>query len=147
MKNRLEPGEFVQRIDVPRAAPGLQLRVYKISKRFDSDISAVCAALALRLVDERIADVRLAFGGMAATVQHAAAAEAALRGQPWNEATLQAAQHALAQDFTPLSDMRASAAYRLQVAQNLLRRLWLETRVVGALPEAAVSVYARGAAA
>ena len=65
---------------------------------------------------------------MAATVQRAAGAEAALVGQPWSEATLIAAQRALASDFTPLSDMRASAAYRLQVAQNLLRRLWLETR-------------------
>jgi xanthine dehydrogenase small subunit len=147
MRNRLEPGEFVQAIEVPRrGARAQQLRVYKISKRFDCDISAVCAALAIELDGERVADVRLAFGGMAATVRRATKAEAALRGQTWDEAALRAAQAALAQDFEPLTDMRASAAYRLQVAQNLLRRFWLETRPQGALPEAMVSVWARTAA-
>ena len=86
-------------------------------------------------------DVRLAFGGMAATVRRAAQAEAALRGQPWSEASVTAAQQALARDFTPLTDMRASAAYRLQVAQNLLQRLWLETRANDALPPEATSVW------
>ena len=143
MVNRLEPGEFVQSLEVPRRRPAQQLRVYKISKRFDSDISAVCAALALELDGGRIVAVRLAYGGMAATVRRPARAEAALLGQPWSEAALQAAQAALALDFKPLSDMRASAAYRLQVAQNLLRRFWLETRAVAPLPESAVSVFAR----
>ncbi len=150
MKNRLEPGEFIERMAVPRAsadAPPLQLRVYKISKRFDSDISALCAALAITLDGDRIVHVRLAFGGLAAVVKRAARAEAVLWGQPWTEATLQAAQQALALDFQPLSDLRASAGYRLQVAQNLLRRFWLETRAVDALPEAAVSVWAREASA
>ena len=85
----------------------------------------------------------MAYGGMAATVRRAASAEAALLGQPWDEATLQAAQVALATDFKPLTDMRASGAYRMQVAQNLLRRFWLETRAENPLPEAAVSVWAR----
>jgi len=141
MKNRLEPGEFVLALEVPRRAQ--QLRVYKISKRFDSDISAVCAALSIELDDGRIAAARLAFGGMAAIVRRAAAAEAALAGQPWTEATLQAAIAALATDFKPLSDLRASAAYRLQVSQNLLRRFWLQTRPVDPLPESALSVWAR----
>ena len=78
---------------------------------------------------------------MAATVQRAARAEAALVGEPWSEAAMQAAQRALADDFTPLSDMRASAAYRLQVAQNLLRRFWLETRAENPLPSSATSVF------
>ena len=148
MKNRLEPGEFVQTLEVPRwprsaAAPARHLRVYKISKRFDCDISAVCAALAIELDGERITGVRLAFGGMAAIVRRAALAEAALLGRPWTEATLQAAQAALAQDFKPLSDMRASSGYRMQVAQNLLRRFWLETRPEQPLAESAVSVWAR----
>jgi xanthine dehydrogenase small subunit len=78
---------------------------------------------------------------MAATVRHAAKAEAAVLGQPWNEATARAAMAALAEDFKPLSDMRASAGYRLQVAQNLLLRFWLETRTVDALPASAVSVW------
>jgi xanthine dehydrogenase small subunit len=143
MKNQLQPAEFVHSLQVPRAQAGQQVRAYKISKRFDCDISAVCAGLALQLDGGRVSAARLAFGGMAATVRRAAEAEAAVTGQPWNEATLQAAQAALAQDFKPLSDMRASAAYRLQVAQNLLRRLWLETRPDAPLPENAVNVWAR----
>ncbi|MDP3223353.1 MAG: xanthine dehydrogenase small subunit, partial [Rubrivivax sp.] len=121
MKNRLEPGEFLHSVEVPRPDPAAaaQVRVYKISKRFDCDISAVCAALSLRLDGDRIAAVRLAWGGLAGTVKRAAQAEAALLGQVWNESSLQAAQAALAQDFKPLTDMRASASYRLQVAQNL----------------------------
>ena len=145
MKNRLEPGEFVEALAVPLDT-AQQLRAYKISKRFDCDISAVCAGLSIVLEGERVARVRFAFGGMAATVKHAARAEAAVLGQPWTEATLDAAVAALAQDFQPLSDMRASAAYRLQVAQNLLRRYWLETRPVDPLPEHAVSVFARAEA-
>ncbi|CAD5372449.1 Xanthine dehydrogenase, iron-sulfur cluster and FAD-binding subunit A [Rubrivivax sp. A210] len=142
MQNRLEAGEFVYALRVPRAGAAL-LRVYKISKRFDSDISAVCAALSLTVVEGRITAARLAWGGLAATVKRAAAAEAVLVGRPWDEAALLAAQAALAQDFQPLSDMRASAGYRLQVAQNLLRRCWLETRAEGALPATAISVWAR----
>jgi len=141
MKNRLEPGEFLKAIRVPLGDPA-EVRAYKISKRFDSDISAVCGAFALTLDGERIQDVRLAWGGLAATVKRAAAAEAALRGQPWSEATLQAAQAALVQDFKPLSDMRASAAYRLQVAQNLLRRFWLETRGQDPLSAEELTVWA-----
>ncbi len=128
MKNQLQPGEFVQAVVVPLAALQRQLRAYKLSKRFDCDISAVCAGLSIALDGDTVGEVRIAFGGMAATVQRASRAEAALRGQPWTEATLRAAQAALADDFQPLSDLRASAAYRLQVAQNLLRRFWLETR-------------------
>jgi xanthine dehydrogenase small subunit len=145
MKNRLEPGEFVLALEVPRRAQ--RLRVYKISKRFDSDISAVCAGLAIELDGGMVRAARFAFGGMAATVKRAAGAEAALLGRPWDEAAVAAAQAALAGDFTPLSDMRASAAYRLQAAQNLLRRFWLETRAADPLPEAAVSVFAREARA
>ena len=141
MKNRLEPGEFVQGLAVPLAAFGRQVRAYKISKRFDCDISALCAGFAITLDGDAVADIRLAFGGMAGIVKRAAGAEAALLGQPWNAASVKAAQAALAEDFQPLSDMRASAAYRLQVAQNLIQRLWLETRAVDALPIEATSVW------
>jgi xanthine dehydrogenase small subunit len=139
MQNRLEPGEFVQAIAVPRGAR--ELHAYKISKRFDSDISAVSAGFAIELDADTVALVRLAFGGMAATVQRAAQAEAALAGRPWTQASVDAAKSALALDFKPLSDMRASAAYRLQVAQNLLQRLWLETRGSHPLPASATSVW------
>jgi xanthine dehydrogenase small subunit len=140
MKNRLEPGEFVQALRVPLDA-GTQVRAYKISKRFDCDISAVCAGLAIRLDGETATAARFAFGGMAATVRRAAGAEAAVVGQPWTEATLAAAQRALADDYRPLTDLRASAAYRTQVAQNLLRRFWLETRSAAPLTPAALSVW------
>jgi xanthine dehydrogenase small subunit len=144
MKNRLEPGEFVQALRVPRrGARAQQLHVYKISKRFDCDISAVCAALAIELNGGLVQDLRLAFGGMAGTVRRATAAEAALRGKPWDDTHLQQAQAALALDFTPLSDMRASAAYRMQVAQNLLRRFWLQTRADHPLRESELNVWAR----
>ena len=141
MANRLEPGEFIQAVVVPEAAFARRIRAYKISKRFDSDISAVFAALAITLDGGTVADVRLAFGGMAATVRRAATAEAVLRGQPWSAATLAAAQAALARDFTPLDDMRASAAYRLRVAQNLLRRFWLETQDDASAEPAATSIW------
>jgi xanthine dehydrogenase small subunit len=141
MKNQLQTGEFVQALVVPPAPAGMQVRAYKISKRFDCDISALCAGLSLRLDGERVKDIRIAFGGLAATVKLAATAQAALIGQPWTQASVHAAQAALAHDFKPLSDMRASAAYRLQVAQNLLQRFWLETRPTDPLPEQATSVW------
>jgi xanthine dehydrogenase small subunit len=142
MKNRLEPGEFVQAIVVPRLSGGRQVRGYKISKRFDCDISALCAGFGIELDGDTVRSVRLAFGGMAAVVKRAAHAEAALTGQPWNETSLAAAQAALAQDFQPLTDLRASAEHRLRVAANLLRRFWLETRPHDPLPASALSVFA-----
>ncbi|MDM0084133.1 MULTISPECIES: xanthine dehydrogenase small subunit [Variovorax] len=141
MKNKLEPGEFVQGLAVPLSALGRQLRAYKISKRFDCDISALCAGFAIAIDGEVVKEIRLAFGGMAATVKRAAQAEAALAGKPWTQASVNAAKLALAQDFKPLTDMRASADYRLQVAQNLLQRLWLETRTNDPLPVEATSVW------
>lgn len=141
MKNQMEPGEFVQGLVVPLAAMSRQVRAYKISKRFDCDISAVCTGFSIELDGGIVKTVRLAYGGMAATVKRGALAEAALVGQPWNQASVNAAKTALAEDFKPLSDMRASAAYRLQVAQNLLQRLWLETRTENPLPTSATSVF------
>jgi xanthine dehydrogenase small subunit len=147
MKNRMEAGEFVQALVVPvvpvvpLATPQREVRAYKISKRFDCDISAVCAGLSIELERNVVRTVRLAFGGLAATVKRGAAAEAALVGQPWTQASVRVAQAALAQDFEPLTDMRASAAYRLQVAQNLLQRFWLETRAEDPLPASATSVF------
>jgi len=143
MKNQLQPGEFVQGLAVPHAAMKRQVRAYKISKRFDCDISALCAGFAIELEagGDTVKAVRLAFGGMAATVKRAANAEAALLGKPWTQASVATAKLALAQDFKPLSDMRASADYRLQVAQNLIQRLWLETRAEDALSLEETSVW------
>ncbi|RZU02446.1 xanthine dehydrogenase small subunit [Rivibacter subsaxonicus] len=147
MKNALEPGEFVQAIEIPHGDAATTVRGYKLSKRYDCDISGLCAGFALRLdAQGSVAHVRLAFGGMAATVRRARSAEAALPGQPWTEATLEAAVTALAADFKPLTDLRASSGYRQRTAANLLRRLWLETRVEAPLPAAAISVWHRAAA-
>ncbi|MFL5332556.1 MAG: xanthine dehydrogenase small subunit [Geminicoccaceae bacterium] len=126
-KQDRRPGEFVLSVTVPRPAAGSRYRAYKISKRFDQDISAVMAAFQLRLDGDRVAEARLAFGGMAATPRRAAHAEAAIVGRSWTEATVEAGMAALGQDFQPISDMRASAGYRLAVARNLLRRLHVET--------------------
>ena len=142
MKNQLEAGEFVQGMAVPLQAMERQVRGYKISKRFDCDISALCGGFSIEVgSDNTVAALRLAFGGMAGTVKRAALAEAALLGQPWTQEKVRAAQAALAHDFQPLSDMRASAAYRLQVAQNLLQRFWLETRTDQPLPSTLTSVF------
>jgi xanthine dehydrogenase small subunit len=141
MKNRLEPGEFVRALRVPLPSAATQVRCYKVSKRYDCDISAVCAAFALELDRACVRSVRLAFGGMAAIVKRAARAEAALEGKPWTEANLRAAMAALGDDFTPLTDMRASAAYRLKVARNLLLRLWHQTRADAPLAESETSVW------
>jgi len=141
MKNALATDEFVEALLVPHKPPHRQTRAYKIAKRYDSDISAVCAALTLDFDGTRIAAARFAFGGMAATVRRAAQAEAAVIGQEWNEATLNAALGALAKDFTPLTDMRASAAYRARMAGSLLKRLWLETRPDAPMVASSLSVW------
>nr|WP_315834503.1 xanthine dehydrogenase small subunit [Bradyrhizobium prioritasuperba] len=137
-KQDRQPGEFVARITVPKPAPAGRYRAYKISKRFDQDISAVMGAFWLHLDGSRITDIRIAFGGMAATPKRALATEAALRGRSFDLAAVAAAKAALAEDFTPLSDMRATASYRLRSAQNLIARLHVElmhpeveTRLVG----------------
>jgi xanthine dehydrogenase small subunit len=105
----------------------------------------VCAAFALTFEGDTIAGARIAFGGMAATPKRALKAEAALAGQPWSEAAMRAALAAMAEDYAPLSDMRASSAYRMQAAQNLLRRFWLETRTDEPLPASSVNAFAVGA--
>ena len=125
-RTALAPGEFIVAVEVPRPSAQLRCASYKIAKRWDQDISAVCVGIAVEVVDGIIHTARLGFGGMAATPARAPHAEAQLCGQPWSKAAWQAAQAALARDFTPLSDQRASREYRLQVAANLLERFALE---------------------
>ena len=139
----LQAGEFVAALRIPLPRAGVRFRTYKLAKRFDQDISAVCAAFAITLDGDTVASARIAFGGMAATPKRAPGAEAALVGQPWTEAAMRAAMAALAQDYAPLSDMRASSAYRMAAAQNLLRRFWLETRGENPLPASAVNAFAQ----
>ncbi len=119
-KQDRQPGEFVEAVTLPASAPAL--RCYKISKRFDQDISAVCGCFNVTVEAGRVAAARIAFGGMAGIPKRAAAVEAALVGQPWTLAQIGAATAEFARDFQPLTDMRASAGYRLTVAQNLMTR-------------------------
>jgi xanthine dehydrogenase small subunit len=116
------PGEFVEGVTIPVSAPGL--RCYKLSKRFDDDISAVCGCFNVTMVDGVVTAARIAFGGMAGVPKRAVLTEEALVGQVFDLDAVAAAQAALARDFQPLSDMRASAEYRMRTAQNMLRRYW-----------------------
>jgi xanthine dehydrogenase small subunit len=122
----LARGEFVRAVRIPLPSDERIVGTYKISKRFDQDISAVCAGIAITVREGVIADARLAFGGMAAIPKRAAAAEAALRGKRWAAASAANAIDALREDFQPISDMRASAAYRTRVAGALLERFFAE---------------------
>ena len=123
-KQDRHPGEFVEAISIPTQPD--RLRCYKLSKRFDQDISAVCGCLSLTVENGVVSAARLAFGGMAGIPKRAAAAEAILIGAPWQETSVRAAMQALSEDFRPLSDMRASADYRMQTAQNMLLRYFYE---------------------
>jgi xanthine dehydrogenase small subunit len=127
MVNDLQPGEFVSRVRIPLPSENAVVRSQKWSKRFDQDISAVCTAYRLVLQDGTVTSFRMACGGLASTVCRATQTEGSIQGKPWNNATIEEACLKLADDFTPISDMRASADIRLTVCQNLLRRFHAET--------------------
>ncbi|TDQ61956.1 xanthine dehydrogenase small subunit [Maritalea mobilis] len=120
------PGEFLAQIQVPLPKPEAHFAAYKISKRRDEDISAVAAAFHLETDGNKIGSLRIAYGGMAGVPKRADNVEAALNGQPLTRDTFENALDAFDQDFTPMTDMRASAAYRQQVAKNLLLRFYDE---------------------
>ncbi|NTI87937.1 xanthine dehydrogenase small subunit [Agrobacterium rhizogenes] len=127
-KQDRNPGEFVEGIFVPYPAEDIHFAVYKISKRRDEDISALCGAFHLALDQAgNVADIRIAFGGMAGTPKRARTVEAELMGKPWTEATVNAARPAFDADYSPLTDWRATAEYRQLTAKNLLIRFYLET--------------------
>ncbi len=119
-KQDREPGEFVEAVTIPKEAPNL--RCYKLSKRFDQDISAVCGCFNIEIADGKVSSARVAFGGMAGIPKRAENVEAALLGQDWSEKTVRSAMGEFAKDFTPLSDMRAGAEYRLKTSENMLLR-------------------------
>lgn len=123
-KQDRHPGEFVEAVTLPRGPD--RLRVYKLSKRFDQDISAVCGAFSITVDDGVVQAARIAFGGMAGVPKRATQVERALEGLPWNERTLEATWDLWNKDFQPMSDMRASADYRLTAARNMLARYLLE---------------------
>ncbi|MBS0569326.1 MAG: xanthine dehydrogenase small subunit [Proteobacteria bacterium] len=126
-KQSRKPGEYVLRLRIPKLKTGEQFRCYKLSKRFDQDISAVCAAFKLRLENGCVAEFRAGFGGIAAIPARARKTEQALTGQPWNDATLSHAEAVLGEEFTPLTDMRASREYRRLATTRLLRKFFIET--------------------
>lgn len=132
------PGEFIESIEVPIGQPREQLKCYKVAKRFDQDISAVCGCFNINVERGKVRSARIAFGGMAGTPKRARSVEASLIGKPWTQAGIADARAAFTDDFQPISDMRASARYRLLTAQNLLVRAMCEdtgplaeTRIVG----------------
>ncbi|WP_395057027.1 xanthine dehydrogenase small subunit [Polaromonas sp.] len=127
-KNVMAPDEVLAWIKVPLPEAGEALRAYKISKRYDDDISAVCLVINMQLADGKVATVSLGAGGVAATPARAVHTEAFLLGKAWTQATVREAMDVLRGEFTPLSDMRASAAYRSEVLGNLLQRFWLESQ-------------------
>ena len=124
------PGEFVEAVSIPRQAD--RLRCYKLSKRFDQDISAVCGCFSITVEGGTVTGARIAYGGMAGIPKRASHVEAALMGQPWSEATIRAAMAAYGNDFTPMTDMRASASYRQATAANMLLRYFHEDQGVAA---------------
>lgn len=126
-KQDLRPGEFIESITVPLLRPSDLLRVYKVSKRYEEDISSVLGAFRVRLEDGRVAEAIIAYGGMAATPKRARSVEAALVGRPWTRQTVEAAMALYAETFSPLTDWRATAQYRRLVARNLLLRFWSES--------------------
>ena len=121
------PGEFVEGVHVPVPRAGAHFGVHKVTKRRDEDITATLGAFLVEVVDGVVTSARIAYGGMAATPKRARAVEAFLVGKAWSVATVQAAMGEYPKDFTPLSDMRASAEYRLLAAQNLMLRFHFET--------------------
>ncbi|MEO5759261.1 MAG: xanthine dehydrogenase small subunit [Mesorhizobium sp.] len=132
-KQDRQPGEFVEAVHVPVPAKTARFAVHKITKRRDEDITAALGAFFLTLAkDGTVSDVRIAYGGMAATPKRASAVEGALLGKPWTEQTVEAAMAEYVRDFTPLTDMRASAEYRALAARNLLLRFFAETSGTGA---------------
>lgn len=139
-RNVLIPGEFIERIRIPRRQPNQFLRAYKISKRSDQDISALLGAFALTFVDGVVTDARIAFGGMAAIPKRATLCESMLVGRTWNEATVRGGMQTLMEDFAPIDDMRASHGYRRLVAQNLLYKCFAETTGAGRISVAAHEV-------
>jgi xanthine dehydrogenase small subunit len=127
-KQDRQPGEFIETMHIPVPAADEKFAVYKVTKRRDEDITATLGAFRLALAaDGRVAEIRIAYGGMAATPKRAFAVEKSLLGKPWNEATVEAAMERYAEDYTPLTDMRATAEYRALTAKNLLLRFYLET--------------------
>ena len=126
-KTKLKKGEFIKSIIIP-IYKNHNFKAYKISKRFDDDISSVCASFNLKIKDQRIQDVAIAYGGMAEIPKRAKNCENFLKNSKFSEDIFEKAKDLLKRDFNPISDMRASKQYRLEVAENLLIKFFIETK-------------------
>ncbi|MCZ6894800.1 MAG: xanthine dehydrogenase small subunit [Gammaproteobacteria bacterium] len=126
-KTALEPGEFLERILVPLRRDDTHVQSYKVSKRFDQDISAICGAYSLRCNGAGVEEIRIAYGGVAVVPKRAVKCEAQLKGRQWNEDAVQSGIKALGEEFTPITDMRSTADYRRRVCGNLLKRFYLDS--------------------
>jgi xanthine dehydrogenase small subunit len=126
-KTALAAGEVIAAVRIPFLAPRQKFSVYKLSKRFDQDISTVIAAFRLERLAGKVQGLRAAYGGMAVRAMRAVALETAVKGRPWEPAWLPDIETLLARDFTPIGDHRGGAAYRLRAAAGLLRRFQFET--------------------
>jgi xanthine dehydrogenase small subunit len=122
----MQPGEFLRSVIIPRNSSNRNLKVYKVSKRIDDDISAVCFSCCIEIVDHKVSYVRIACGGMAAIPKRAFQCEQSISGKQWDMKSIKNAGLAIDRDFNPIDDVRASASYRKQVARNLLERMYLE---------------------
>ena len=125
-KQDLQADEFVEQILLPAPLPDQIFSTYKVSKRLEQDISAVCGAFSMQVKQGKISNARVCFGGMAETPKRATACEQALNGNTFSQRTITDAMQAMSGDYSPITDMRASAGYRMRVAQNLLQRFFLE---------------------
>jgi len=126
-KTKLKKGQFIHSIRIPLSKKNT-FKAYKVSKRFDDDISSICAAFNLEIVKNKIENVRIAYGGMAAIPKRAVFCEKIFLKSLINEETINKAKQALEKDFKPISDMRASGLYRMQVAKNLLEKCCIEIK-------------------
>lgn len=132
-KTALAVDELIEAIAIPLLPDGTRFTAYKVSKRFDQDISTVVAAFRLRLDDGKVGEFRAAYGGMAAQAARAVTVEAVVTGRPWTVEALKDIDAALAKDFQPMTDHRGTNAYRLRAAANLVRRLQIEVTDATAL--------------
>ena len=124
-KTRLKKNEFIRAIKIPFYPKNI-FKAYKISKRIDDDISSVCASFNFEIKNKKIKNVKIAFGGMSSIPKRAKYCEKILQNNEFTEKILTKAKQSLTKDFMPISDMRASKEYRIEIAKNLLTKCFAE---------------------
>ena len=125
-KTNLKKGEFIKSVSIPKLTATQKFRAYKVSKRYDQDISAVIGAFLIEFNQERVAKTIIAFGGMDSTPRRALHSEKQLTGETWTEENINKVSEKISEEFKPISDLRASSTYRSQVAGNLFKRFYFD---------------------